>query len=63
MKKRFHSSLEGLLFKVARTGTAREFEDTIRRMKSLHRAAGAYIEAIDPAMWDRAFSRRGVSDM
>ena len=55
VKKHFHTSLEGLLFKAARAGTAQAFAATLEKMKGLHRAAGAYIEGVDPAMWARAF--------
>ena len=62
VKSRYYTSLEGLIFKAARAGTEKAFNDAIEQMKAMNRAAGTYIEVIDKYKWARAFSRRGVSD-
>ena len=52
---RYHTPLNGLLFRAAKAATAPEFNAAIARMKELHRAAGEYVEAIDKRRWARAF--------
>ena len=51
----FHVSMEGLFYKAARVGTAKEFEEVIAEMKLIDQDAGTYIEKMPWMRWARAF--------
>ena len=55
VKKAYHTSLDGLLFKAAKVPTEKEFDETLALMNALHPEACAYIAGIDKAKWARAF--------
>ena len=52
---KFKTSLEGLLFKAAKSLSQRDFRNVMARIRALHRDAGAYIDRIKPERWARAF--------
>ena len=54
VKKRFHTALDGLLFKAAKASNIHDYQAAIAQIKSLHDAAGRYIEDSDPDKWARA---------
>ena len=54
VKKRYHTALDGLLFKAAKASHVHEYHATIAQIKSLHDAAGQYIEDSNPEKWARA---------
>ena len=51
----FSTSLEGLLFKAAKTQSPKVFQETIEEMKVLNEDAGKYVEKIEKEKWARAF--------
>ena len=55
VKAKFKTALDGLLFKAAKTPSVVEFANVMAQIKTLHGAAGAYIEEIDKTKWARAF--------
>ena len=55
VKKQFHTTLDGLLFKAARAATVKAFKDVMEEIKAIHPAARAYIKGVDRNKWARAF--------
>ena len=55
VKTVFSTSLEGLLFKAAKTQSPKVFQETIEEMKVLNEDAGKYVEKIEKEKWARAF--------
>ena len=55
MKKQFHTTLEGLLFKAAKAATAKEFNEKMGWIEALDEEAAAYIAEIPKEKWARAF--------
>ena len=54
VKVRYKTSLKGLLFKAANALNKKAFKDTTAEMKTVHMAAGLYVEEIEPKKWARS---------
>ena len=54
VKKRYHTALDGVLFKAAKASNIHDYQAAIAQIKSLHDAAGRYIEDSDPDKSARA---------
>ena len=55
VKSSFHTSLDGLLFRAAKAGDEKTFNEVLDKIKSVNERAGRYIEAIEKTKWARAF--------
>lgn len=53
-KTKFHTTLDGQLFKAAKAMTLKDFHDVMNRMKWIHEEAWDYIEGTKPEEWARA---------
>ena len=55
VKSSFHTSLDGLLFRAAKAGDEKTFNEVLDKNKTVNERAGRYIEAIEKTKWARAF--------
>ena len=54
VKQKFHTALDGLLFKAAKAANIQDYNEALTRINNLHSAAGKYIEDPNPEKWARA---------